>query len=159
MEQVDTRRLRRVMERVCPPELPPPEPCPPPPSVAGDDACRMLNSERKLYRTLQRSMRMSLECRRALGNVLGRCGQRERRLRTQCFLFDGRGTLPPEPVQGRGGILSSLRKAEGLLRELSVSYQAVADRQKERRELYLSFSRECARDAEYVERLLERALR
>ena len=159
MDQVDTGRMRRVLDRVYPPAPPPPEPFPPPPPEPGEDVCRLLNKEQTLYGTLQRAMRMSAECRRVLQELLRRCGGRERRLRSRCFLAGGPGPRPPEPRRRGEGVLSSLRRAERLLRELERDYRAAAETVPHRRELYLRFSRECARDEESVEILLEKALR
>ena len=170
MEQVDTRRIRRVLERVYPPPPPPPpgpnpgdpppEPFPPPPPPRPEEeACRLLNTERELQGALQRAMGRSMECRRALRDILRRCGDRERRLRARCFLTGGLRPPPPQPRRGGTGVLSSLRLAERLLRELAGDYRAIAHGQPERGELYRRFSRECARDAETVESLVERALR
>lgn len=170
MDKVNTGRMKRVLDRVYhpvpPPKpgLPPPPepgpPIPPPPPVRpGEQACALLESERDLGALLRSLIRKSGQCRRSLQGVLRRCGDRERRLRSLCFLAGGNGGPPPMPGQGGGGVLFSLRRVVELLRKLAEEYNAAAGRTPDKRELYQRFSRECREDASAAERLMERALR
>ena len=176
VDQVDTQRMKRVLDRLYPsgpPPLPPgpppfpdrPPPPPPPgpgpqPGPAPDGGpgreipCALLDREEELRAVLSALMRESPRTRTALQGVLRRGEGRCRRLRTECFLRGGRRS--GRDFGRKKGVLSLLRRAHALLEELEREYGRAAGDIPGYRQLYERFSRECASDAGTVRRLTER---
>ena len=170
VDQVDTQRMKRVLDRLYPQGPPPPPPGPPewpgsrppppgpepepPAEPRREIPCALLDREERLRAALASLMRESPRTRLALQGVQRRGESRQRRLRTECFLRGGRR---PAPDAGRKkGVLTLLRTAHRLLEELEAEYGRASAALPGSRQLYERFSRECASDAETVRRLTER---
>ena len=162
MENLDTRRMKRVMDRLYPerppvPGPPPPMPPPPDPPPPPAEACGLLESEQELQRDLHRAVRGSRQAARSLAGVLKRSENRAAHLRTECFLA---GRLPPPERRTAGpfGTAAALRRAWRELEALSGRYRTAAQdpRQGER---YREYGEQCRRDAQSVHNALNRLLR
>ena len=150
MINVDTRRMKRVLDRLYAPEGSPP-PGGPPEEDPG-------NMEDQLQDALKRTFRRCSECRRALSLVLRRSEKRSTGLRTERFI-SGQPGIGDNRSPDRGeGTLSLLRRACRLLDSLSEEYSRNPAQPgwKGRAEEY---ARECRRDADTVRSLLSRLMR
>ena len=130
MEDVDTARMKRVMDRLYPPPPPGPPPgLPPPPPPPPDhrEACSLTEEEQRLQTALRRAFRASRQIAGALSGVMNRSVERAGRMRTHCFLAGGHPVADPGPFRGRGAP-SALRTACGLLESLSDRYAEAARR-------------------------------
>ena len=161
MEDVDTARMKRVMDRLYPPPPPPgPPPGLPPPQPPPDhrEACALAEEEQRLQFALRRAFRTSRQIAGALSGVMRRSGERAERMRTECFLTGGRLSGRPGPSRVEGP-LAALRTASGLLENLSDRYTEAARRSPRQKNLYERYAERCRRDAESVRSVLHRAMR
>ena len=172
--EMDTERLKRVMDRVRPPAGPaiPPPPGPPgprPPGPPGSppppppERCReeeQLCREEQIVLALRAAMNRSRRCRQELMPWVRSSEQRQRRLRTELYLRSG-DRPPREPPRRQEGVLSSLRRAEGLLREAETEYGRMArdDREdRDDRRIYDSFAAQCRRNRQVIRGLMEQMM-
>ena len=168
MDNVDTQRMKRVLDRLYPAgppplpgQLPPPPPPPrpePPPPPKPEASCALLGKEEELQRTLGSLMRRSPRTRPALLGVLRRSEARQRRLRTECFFRNG-VRRPVGDGKGKSGVLSLLRTAYAVLETLETEYLRAGADSPRHRQLYERFARECASDTRTVRRLTEQLFR
>lgn len=145
---VDTERMKRVLDRLYPDRRPPPPP--------GSDACALLGKEQRVNQLLQNLLSRSGECRRKLRGVQQRSEQRLRFLRGECFLRRG---IPPKPGRRPEGVLSILRELYHALEQLGGEYETAAGTMPRRRENMLRFSGQCRADARLVREALDAAMR
>ena len=148
---VDTERMRRVLDRLYPDRRPPP----PPPH--GGDACALLGKEQRVNELFRFLLARSGECRRRLQGALQRNEQRVRFLRGECFLR--RGARPLSPGRRPEGVLSVLRELYHTLEQLGGEYETAAGTMPRRRENMLRFSGQCRADARLVREALDAAMR
>lgn len=160
LNNVDTDRMRRVLDRLYPGKGT--RPAPAVPGTAPPDrgeTCALLERERRLGRKLQDAMSRSRECRHALGGAYTRCGKRAGELRSECFLRRS-GRLPsPESGSRPNGVLSMLREAFHELERLGEGYEKAAAKDPRRQEMYQTFSADCRKDAMTVRKLIESVMR
>lgn len=170
--EMDTERLKRVMDRIRPPAgpaIPPPPPGPPRPGLPGpppppppewrreeEQLCR----EEQIVLALRAAMNRSRRCRQELLPWIRSSEQRQRRLRTELYLHSG-DRPPREPPRRQEGVLSSLRRAERLLREAETEYEHMArdDREdRDDRRMYESFAAQCRRNRQVIRGLMEQMM-
>lgn len=151
---VDTERMRRVLKRIGPK---PPGPPPPPP---GGDFLRL---EEELTSLCRRTMAGSRGGRETLRRVIQASVQRQRELRREYYREQGRMAPPPLPPHGPPpgeGPLSLIRRAWLVAGELEEGYghAAEAERNRERKQLFLRLERSAGESRRQLRRLLDRGM-
>ncbi len=153
MDNVDTKRMERVLQRLYPPDRPPErEQRRGPPT-----ACILLSREERLRQLTRELMGRSGECRRALQPLLRQSGVRAGHLRPDCYLDRGRPGRD-RPPRRLPGVLSGLRELYRMLEGLAEEYEKAAAEMPRRFGYCESFARECRNGTETVHRLLRRAM-
>jgi|GEM_PF-5226693 len=165
MENVDTDRMKRVLDRLYPPPpLGPPPGRPPgpmgtkPPPPPREPVCALEKTEQRLRGELSRVFRHCRECRRVLSPVQRRSQSRSAWLRAECFL-SGPGAEPFRRPEHRDGTLASLRGAYRTLEMLAEGYARAGEECRRHTQRYDTYVRECRRDAELVRGLIVRLMK
>ena len=173
VDQVDTERMKRVLERVYPgadrespryqlPVLPIPEPVgekrreETPSETSGERT--LLDGEMNVQRIMCILMDKSQVCRRILQEPVRQCRIRAQILRTEWFLRTGETVpLPKTPPRRGPGVLSLLRQVHERLEALAEGYESMIW-ETPRREMYGAMGAECRAAAGTVRDLLKKAM-